>query len=152
MRRITIRLLRPFEVTIDGAPVTTFEYARVHALVAYLAVEQDQVGDDDLHDGAQLAAVVLSVMGPQAAFHVHAAALVDVLGADFAQLAPRRAAMPFRLGLAVLAGRVAVVGGDVERGERGPVVEIADFRLMSEVADELHLVHVSHGRWLLHGR
>lgn len=39
MRRITIRLLGPFEVTIDGATVTTFEYAKVRALLAYLAVE-----------------------------------------------------------------------------------------------------------------
>ena len=40
MRRITIRLLGPFEVTIDGAPVTTFAYAKVRALLAYLAVER----------------------------------------------------------------------------------------------------------------
>ncbi|HEU5098478.1 MAG TPA: BTAD domain-containing putative transcriptional regulator [Roseiflexaceae bacterium] len=38
MRDITIRLLGPFEVTIDGAPVTTFTYAKVRALLAYLAV------------------------------------------------------------------------------------------------------------------
>jgi|SRR5262249_45938151 len=31
MRRITIRLLGPFEVTIDGAAVTTFAYAKVRA-------------------------------------------------------------------------------------------------------------------------
>ena len=40
MRRITIRLLGPFEVTIDGVPVTTFAYAKVRALLAYLAVER----------------------------------------------------------------------------------------------------------------
>src|SRR5918997_4152641 len=39
MRQIAVRLLGPFEVTIDGAPVTTFEYAKVRALLAYLAVE-----------------------------------------------------------------------------------------------------------------
>src|SRR4051794_37463623 len=40
MRHITIRLLGPFEVTIDGARVTTFAYAKVRALLAYLAVER----------------------------------------------------------------------------------------------------------------
>ena len=39
MTRITIRLLGPGEVTIDGASVTTFEYVNVHTLLAYLAVE-----------------------------------------------------------------------------------------------------------------
>jgi predicted ATPase/DNA-binding SARP family transcriptional activator len=39
MRRIAIRLLGPFEVTIDGEVVTTFDYAKVRALLAYLAVE-----------------------------------------------------------------------------------------------------------------
>ena len=29
MRRITMRLLGPFEVTIDGVPVTTFALAKV---------------------------------------------------------------------------------------------------------------------------
>jgi predicted ATPase/DNA-binding SARP family transcriptional activator len=40
MRRISIRLLGPFEVAIDGALVTTFAYAKVRALLAYLAVER----------------------------------------------------------------------------------------------------------------
>ncbi len=39
MRRIAICLLGPFEVTIDGELVTRFEYAKVRALLAYLAVE-----------------------------------------------------------------------------------------------------------------
>jgi predicted ATPase/DNA-binding SARP family transcriptional activator len=39
MRRLAIRLLGPFEVAVDGAPVTSFEYAKVRALLAYLAVE-----------------------------------------------------------------------------------------------------------------
>lgn len=39
MRRITIRLLGSFEVAIDGIPVTSFEYAKVRALLAYLAIE-----------------------------------------------------------------------------------------------------------------
>lgn len=40
MRRIKIRLFGPFEVTIDDAPVTAFEYAKVRALLAYLALEE----------------------------------------------------------------------------------------------------------------
>lgn len=39
MRRITLRLLGPFEATVDGAPATAFEYAKVRALLAYLALE-----------------------------------------------------------------------------------------------------------------
>jgi DNA-binding SARP family transcriptional activator len=42
MRRITIRLLGPFEVAIDGDLVTTFAYAKVRALLAYLAAEQQR--------------------------------------------------------------------------------------------------------------
>ena len=53
MRRITIRLLGPFEVTIDGAPVTTFEYAKVRALLAYLAVEAARA-----HPRAELATLL----------------------------------------------------------------------------------------------
>ncbi|HMQ30059.1 MAG TPA: BTAD domain-containing putative transcriptional regulator [Chloroflexaceae bacterium] len=39
MRQIAIRLLGPFEATGDGAPLTGFAYAKVRALLAYLAVE-----------------------------------------------------------------------------------------------------------------
>jgi predicted ATPase/DNA-binding SARP family transcriptional activator/Tfp pilus assembly protein PilF len=53
MRRITIRLLGPFEVTIDGAPVTTFAYAKVRALLAYLAVERQHP-----HSRAELATLL----------------------------------------------------------------------------------------------
>src|SRR3712207_518356 len=42
MKRIIVRLLGPFEVTIDGEPVTTFEYAKVRALLAYLAMESQR--------------------------------------------------------------------------------------------------------------
>lgn len=37
MRRISIQLLGPFAVTLDGAPITGFTYAKVRALLAYLA-------------------------------------------------------------------------------------------------------------------
>src|SRR5215213_7295082 len=53
MRRITIRLLGPFEVTIDDAPVTTFAYAKVRALLAYLAVERQHP-----HPRAELATLL----------------------------------------------------------------------------------------------
>src|SRR5262245_23926103 len=53
MRRITVRLLGPFEVTIDGALVTTFAYAKVRALLAYLAVERQHP-----HPRAELAALL----------------------------------------------------------------------------------------------
>src|SRR4051794_29632337 len=53
MRHITIRLLGPFEVTIDGARVTTFAYAKVRALLAYLAVERKNP-----HTRAELAALL----------------------------------------------------------------------------------------------
>lgn len=52
MRRIAVRLLGPFEVTIDGAPVTGFAYAKVRALLAYLAVEPRP------HTRAELAALL----------------------------------------------------------------------------------------------
>src|SRR5215210_7190846 len=72
--------------------------------------------------------------------------------AEFAELARGGHAMPFRLGLPLLASRVAVVGGDVEGGEGRAVVEVADFGIVSEVADELDFVQVAHGCWFLPGR
>src|SRR5215213_9087328 len=53
MRQITIRLLGPFEVTIDGVVVTTFAYAKVRALLGYLAVERQHP-----HTRAELAALL----------------------------------------------------------------------------------------------
>lgn len=40
VQQLAIHLLGSFEVTIDDRPVTTFSYAKVRALLAYLAVEQ----------------------------------------------------------------------------------------------------------------
>jgi len=40
MARLSIRLLGPLQVTLDGEPVTGFESDKVRALLAYLAVEQ----------------------------------------------------------------------------------------------------------------
>lgn len=53
MRRMTIRVLGPFEVTIAGAPVTSFAYAKVRALLAYLAVERQHP-----HPRAELATLL----------------------------------------------------------------------------------------------
>ncbi len=52
MRRITIRLLGPFEVTVDNSPSAGFPYAKVRALLAYLAVESRP------HSRAHLAALL----------------------------------------------------------------------------------------------
>ncbi|MCB0190102.1 MAG: winged helix-turn-helix domain-containing protein [Caldilineaceae bacterium] len=42
MAQLAIRLFGSFAVTCDGNPVTTFEYDKVRALLAYLAVESDR--------------------------------------------------------------------------------------------------------------
>jgi predicted ATPase/DNA-binding SARP family transcriptional activator len=62
MRHITIRLLGPFEVAIDGAPVTTFAYAKVRALLAYLAV-----GTQRPHPRSELATLLWPDQPEQAA-------------------------------------------------------------------------------------
>ena len=41
MTRLSLSFLGPFQVTLDGQPVTRFESAKVRALLAYLAVEAD---------------------------------------------------------------------------------------------------------------
>jgi DNA-binding SARP family transcriptional activator len=41
MARLSLSLLGPFEVTLDGVPVTAFDSNKVRALLAYLAVEAD---------------------------------------------------------------------------------------------------------------
>ena len=42
MARLSVSLLGLFQVTLDGAPVTTFKYNKAKALLAYLAVEVDR--------------------------------------------------------------------------------------------------------------
>ncbi len=42
MARLSLSLLGPFAVILDGQPVTTFESVKVRALLAYLAVEADR--------------------------------------------------------------------------------------------------------------
>ncbi len=42
MTRLEVSLFGPFEVTLDGALITTFESAKVRALLAYLAAESDR--------------------------------------------------------------------------------------------------------------
>ncbi|MFC1976566.1 BTAD domain-containing putative transcriptional regulator, partial [Chloroflexota bacterium] len=41
MPQLAIRLLGPFQVTLDSQPITGFAYDKVRALLAYLAVEAD---------------------------------------------------------------------------------------------------------------
>ncbi len=42
MAELSLALLGPLQVTLDGAPITTFESDKVRALLAYLAVEADR--------------------------------------------------------------------------------------------------------------
>jgi len=42
MARLTLSFLGPFQVTLDGQPVTNFKSNKVRALLAYLAVEADR--------------------------------------------------------------------------------------------------------------
>jgi DNA-binding SARP family transcriptional activator/tetratricopeptide (TPR) repeat protein len=42
MARLSMYLLGPFQVTLDGEPVTSFKYDHVRALLVYLAVEADR--------------------------------------------------------------------------------------------------------------
>jgi DNA-binding SARP family transcriptional activator len=39
MTRLAIRVLGPFEVTLKGKPITSFETIKARALLAYLAAE-----------------------------------------------------------------------------------------------------------------
>ncbi len=45
--RPSIALLGPWDVRLDGAPITTFEYAKVRALLAYLVVEAGRPASRD---------------------------------------------------------------------------------------------------------
>ncbi len=42
MARLSIRLLGPYDVTLDGEPVTSFSTDKVRALLAYLVMNPDQ--------------------------------------------------------------------------------------------------------------
>ena len=53
MRQISIRLFGPFAAAVDGAPATGFAYAKVRALLAYLALERRHP-----HSRAALAALL----------------------------------------------------------------------------------------------
>jgi predicted ATPase/DNA-binding SARP family transcriptional activator len=62
MRHLAIHLLGSFAVTVDGIPVTTFAYAKVRALLAYLAVERERA-----HPRAELATLLWPDQSEQAA-------------------------------------------------------------------------------------
>jgi DNA-binding SARP family transcriptional activator len=42
MAHLALSLFGSFEASLDGAPITTFESAKVRALLAYLAAEADR--------------------------------------------------------------------------------------------------------------
>ena len=42
MAELSLALLGPLQVTLDGAPITAFESDKVRALLTYLAVEADR--------------------------------------------------------------------------------------------------------------
>ena len=42
MARLSLALLGPLQITLDGQPVSGFEYNKARALLAYLAVEADR--------------------------------------------------------------------------------------------------------------
>ena len=42
MTRLSVSLLGPLRVTVDGEPVVRFQTDKVRALLAYLAVESDR--------------------------------------------------------------------------------------------------------------
>lgn len=76
MRHITIRLLGPFAVIGDGAPLTGFAYAKVRALLAYLAVEAAQP-----HTRASLATLLWPDQPEQSARGSLSQALTTLRGA-----------------------------------------------------------------------
>ena len=51
MAHLSLSLLGPFRVTLDGEPVTDFESTKVRALLAYLAVEADRTHRRDVLAG-----------------------------------------------------------------------------------------------------
>jgi len=51
MPRLSLALLGPFQATLDGVPLTSFESNKVRALLAYLAVEADRPHPRDLLTG-----------------------------------------------------------------------------------------------------
>jgi DNA-binding SARP family transcriptional activator len=51
MARLSLSFLGPFQVTLDGQPVTRFESAKVRALLAYLAVEAHRTHSREILSG-----------------------------------------------------------------------------------------------------
>jgi DNA-binding SARP family transcriptional activator len=51
MAHLSLSLLGPFQASLDGEPVTTFESTKVRALLAYLAVEADRTHRRDVLAG-----------------------------------------------------------------------------------------------------
>ncbi len=82
MPRLIIRLLGPFEVALDGEPVTGFESDKVRALLAYLSAESRQP-----HRRETLAALLWPEMSERRARRNLRGALADLRSAIGDQLA-----------------------------------------------------------------
>ena len=88
MRELTLRLLGPFAVAIDGAPATGFAYAKVRALLAYLAL-----GRRHPHSRAALA----TLLWPDQSERVARASLSQALTTLRAALGDKDAEFPILL-------------------------------------------------------
>src|SRR4051794_24505686 len=86
MAHLSLALLGPFVVTLDGRSVTTFESVKVRALLAYLAVEADRP-----HTRADLADLLWPVLPGETARTY----LRHVLGNLKEAIGGRSAAPPF---------------------------------------------------------
>src|ERR1700738_4251077 len=108
-----------------------------------LAVEALQ---HDLGRVLVLTGLVLPFARLQRAFEVNLGALLEVLLDDAAEvLVEDHHPVPFGA-LAPLAGRLVaprVGGGDAQIDDRSSVLHAADLRVLSEVADQNHLVHAA---------
>jgi predicted ATPase/DNA-binding SARP family transcriptional activator len=108
MKRTVIRLLGPFGVSIDGEQVTAFKYAKVRALLAYLALESHQP-----HPRDQLAALLWPDQSEGAARASLSQALTTLRGA----LGDKAAGQPLVLSdaLSVRLNPEAAVDVDVDQ-------------------------------------
>jgi len=88
MAHLSLSVLGPFQATLDGQPVTSFESAKVRALLIYLAVEADQP-----HSRAALAGLLWPDWPDRAALRNLSYALSNLRQA----IGDRRARLPFLL-------------------------------------------------------
>ena len=82
MARLGISLLGPPRITLDGAPVPAFDYAKVLALLVYLAVEQDRA-----HSRDALAELLWPDQAPQVG-RSERLAVIEIEGEKFVLINP----------------------------------------------------------------